>query len=265
MIQLQKHRSNSNGVPIISKRDIEYFAEVIIKDYNPSMLEVPTILDIEDFTEFYVGLEIDYKDLTSDKSTIGMIIFSDGNVPIYDIKEDKAKNIWAKKGTIIIDNSLLKKNQLARGRFTLCHELGHWILHRHIYEANQNENQISIFDGLNEKKASLVKCRDVDIESTHDRKNKDDNFWMEWQADYMASALLMPKDIFTSIAKKKFQQIGIKNGFYRLGSDFKSDFLVESLYMEIAELFDTSLTATKIRFKNLGLVITKTKNEQLHF
>ncbi len=82
---------------------------------------------------------------------------------------------------------------------------------------------------------------------------------MEWQADYMASALLMPKDIFTSIAKKKFQQIGIKNGFYRLGSDFKSDFLVESLYMEIAELFNTSLTATKIRFKNLGLVIPKTK------
>ncbi len=86
------------------------------------------------------------------------------------LKRIKQRIFGLKKGTIIIDNSLLKKNQLARGRFTLCHELGHWILHRHIYEANQNENQISIFDGLNEEKASLVKCRDIDIESTHDRK-----------------------------------------------------------------------------------------------
>jgi hypothetical protein len=37
-------RRKSNGVPILSKAEIETLAEMVIKDYNPKLLEEPGIL-----------------------------------------------------------------------------------------------------------------------------------------------------------------------------------------------------------------------------
>lgn len=113
---------------------------------------------------------------------------------------------------------------------------------------------------------SLIKCRNVNIESTYSRNNKRNDYdWMEWQADYMAAALLMPRNIFTYVAKEKFKQIGIKRGYYRVGSNFKIDLLLEPVYREIANLFNVSLIATKIRLQDLGLILTESQNLQLYF
>ncbi len=260
MIEL-RFKTKSNGVPIVSKKEIEYFAEMIINDYNPEIIKNPTILDIEDFLEFYVGLEIDYKDLTHDKSIIGMMVFSDGNIIIYDAEENKAKRIRVNEGTILIDNSLLQEKLLARGRFTLCHELAHWILHRHMFTVDKN--QMSLFDDIEEEKEPVIKCRNTDIEYNNKKKFRTDNDWMEWQADYMASALLMPKNIFINIVKKEFNNIGIKDGFYQKGTSLKTDLSMEQLCVRLAKIFNVSVIAAEIRLKNLGFIIEQESNEQL--
>lgn len=255
-------KSKSNGLPIVSKNEIEQFAEIILNDYNSELINAPTVLDIEDFLEFYVGLEIDFKDLTHDKSTIGMIVFSDGDIAIYDAQKNKAKRIRVNQGTIIIDNSLLQEELLTRGRFTLCHELAHWILHRHMYVVDQN--QISLFENIHEEKTSIIKCRNIDIESTYKRQLRDDDDWMEWQADYMASALLMPKKSFITAVIKRFEHIGIKDKNYQMGTDSEKDLFIESLCYELAKLYNVSVIAVKIRLENLGLIIKHDGNEQLH-
>lgn len=260
MLQLD-FRKKKNGVPILKKEEIESLAEMLLWDYNPEILDQPGSLDIELFSESYVGLEMDYQDLTPDQSILGAMVFADGYVPVYDAENNKAKLIPAKEGTVIIDNSLLKDDQLRRGRFTLGHEIGHWLLHRHIYAIDKN--QLTLFDDLSENQP-VIKCRSTDIENTG-RKLETDDDWMEWHADYMASALLMPRRAFIKAVNEKFNQIGLKNSYYELGTDAELDLWAGALPYELADIFDVSVTAAKIRLKNLNMIVEPQPGLQLNF
>ena len=149
MIQL-KFRKGSNGVPILSSKEIEDTAEVIIQDYQPKLFNEPGVLGIEHFIENYSGLELDYQNLTHDQSILAMMVFGDGLVPIYDSHQKKAKRIFVHEGTVMVDNNLLADNQNRRCRFTLAHEVSHWFLHQQVYYVDNN--QISLFQ--NQEKES---------------------------------------------------------------------------------------------------------------
>lgn len=247
-------RKKKNGVPILSKEKIEVLAQRVINSYKPIRnLEVGA-LDLEHFIECYMGLDMDYKDLSHNRSILGMMVFDNCNVPVYDVDRDKAKYIPVDEGTIIIDNSLLEEEQLRRGRFTLAHEAAHWFLHRQIYQ--KNKNQISLFDTLEvkEKELPVIKCRTSDIENIGKRKLSTDNEFMEWQADYMASVLLMPKNSFTKVTREKFKSSRITKGFYEMGTNFETDLWAEAMAYELADIFEVSVTAVNIRLKNLGFI-----------
>lgn len=72
---------------------------------------------------------MDYRDITQDGSILGLTTFDNGFLNVYDSESKKTRNIYVEKGTVIIDNSLLTKNQEGRYNFTSVHEAGHWILH----------------------------------------------------------------------------------------------------------------------------------------
>ncbi|MFA9423470.1 MAG: ImmA/IrrE family metallo-endopeptidase [Sedimentibacter sp.] len=125
-----------------------------------------------------------------------------------------------------------------------------------------NKNQLSLFDVLEEQKQPVIKCRTCDIENTGRKKLVSDDDWIEWQADYMASALLMPKAVFTRIARDKFKSAGIEECYYVIGRDFEKDIWVDDLSYEIAELFDVSVTAARIRLKNLNFIRDINESQQ---
>lgn len=243
-----KFNSKANGVPILSKNEIEYVAKMILEDYKPKHLTTPTALDIEHLSECYAGLEMDYKDLTHDKSILGMIVFNDGYVPVYDAERNKAERLPVEEGTILIDNSLLEGDQRRRGRFTHCHEVAHWFLHKEIYVVDKN--QLSFFDSKPRK--TSIKCRTIDIESPGRKQLVTDDDWMEWQADYLASALLMPEDAFIKAVNDYIRLLGMEDWFKENGIDPDKDMWAEGVAQGIAAIFDVSLTAAKIRLKNLG-------------
>jgi Zn-dependent peptidase ImmA (M78 family) len=251
MIQVD-FRTKKNGVPILSKDEIEYIAEAVLQDYNPKLLDNPGVLDVEHFSECYASLEMDYQDLTHDRSILGMTVFNNCYIPVYDPENDRAKKIPVDEGTILIDNSLLEDDQLRRGRFTLGHEASHWLLHRQIYVVNKN--QISLFDDLEEEKQPVIKCRTTDIECVGKKRLVTDDDWMEWQADYMASALLMPKKAFTKLVEGEFKSVGIDDGYYQIGTDFEKDLWADVLGYELADIFEVSVTAAKIRLRNLRFI-----------
>ena len=251
MIQVD-FRTKKNGVPILSKDEIEYIAEAVLRDYKPELLDNPGVMDVEHFSECYASLEMDYKDLTHDHSILGMTVFNNCYIPVYDPENDKATEIPVDEGTILIDNSLLEDDQLRRGRFTLGHEAAHWLLHRQIYMVNKN--QISLFDDSEEEKQPVIKCRNTDIECVGKRPLVTDDDWMEWQADYMASALLMPKKAFTKLVKEEFKSVGIHDGYYQMGTDFEKDSWAIVLGYGLADIFEVSVTAAKIRLKNLRFI-----------
>lgn len=253
-------KQKKNGVPVLSKDEIDNLGEIVINDYNPKMLKEASALDVEEFLELYAELEIDYKDLTHNQSILGMTVFNDCNIPVYDAKNNKAKRIPVNEGTVLIDNSLLDEDQLRRGRFTITHEISHWLIHRQVYLVDKN--QLSLFDFMENQKQPVVKCRTSDIESTKRKKLVTDDDWMEWQADSMASALLMPKSIFVKITRDKFISVGMEKCYYELGSDFEKDLWADLLPYELADIFDVSVTAAKIRLKNLGFIREEQGNHQ---
>jgi len=247
-------RKKKNGVPVLSKDKIEILAEQVLCSYKPNLLDNPGVLDVELLIEEYANLEMDYQDLTHNRSILGMTVFNDCNIPVYDANTNKAKRIAVNEGTVIIDNSLLEEDQLRRGRFTLAHEAAHWFLHRHMYL--QDKNQISMFDDIEllEEELPVIKCRTSDIAYGGRKQLNTDEDWIEWQADYMASVLLMPKNAFATAARDKFRYNKIGKDFYQMGTDFEMDLRTEVITYELADLFQVSVTAAKIRLINLGFI-----------
>lgn len=253
MINL-KFRKKKNGIPVLSAYEIENLSDQITNSYKPNRNLMGEALDLDHFIECYIGLDMDYKDLSHNKSILGMMVFDNCKVPVYDVEKDKAKYINVDEGTIIIDNSLLAKEQIRRGRFTLAHEAAHWFLHRHIYITDKK--QISLFDTLEigEKRIPVIKCRTSDIVCGEKRKLNSDDQFIEWQADYMASALLMPKNAFAKVARDRFKSSNIIKGFYKMGTDYETDLWADVMARELADMFEVSVTASKIRLKNLGFI-----------
>ena len=82
---------------------------------------------------------------------------------------------------IRVDSGVLSQARTNPGRlnFSLAHELGHVVLHAGIFEHLR-------FDDL------------ADFGRALDDMSEEDYRWMEWQADYFAGAVLMPRTEFRS-------------------------------------------------------------------
>lgn len=257
-----KLRTKSNGVPILSKVDMDSIAEYLLRDYNKEILTEPAPLDIEQFAEFYVGLQMDYQDLTHNRSILGMMVFNNCQVPVYDAMKNEAKYISVTEGTALIDNSLLDKDQRRRGRFTVGHESSHWIFHRKRYR--KNERQLTLLGGSEDKTKPVIICKTVNVEGIAQKNNfSTDENWIEWQADYMSSALLMPKATFIQAVQQMFKQVGIHEGFYERGLDSDLDIWVGEIPRYLADIFDVSIQAAAIRLKALNLIREKTVTKQI--
>ena len=103
---------------------------------------------------------------------------------------------------------------LGRLRFTCAHELGHWVLHQKLYFGT---GDVAAYEG----KTSL-----------------DESYGLvEWQADALATALLMPLP-------------QIKRSFYRLRAGRSHEHLVA----EMARIFQVSKQAMRIRLETRNLI-----------
>ena len=233
-------RVNRNGVPILSKKEINAAAESFVADFQSSALKQPEPLDIEAFMELYLGMTPDYQYLSHNGIYLGMTIFNDTDkVPIYDPRTNRAEYIHADANTVIIDRRLIEDaRQEHRCRFTEGHECGHGIWHsRYFY---RDPNQLSF---LEMSTAPLIQCR-TDMGKSPSRTNP--KYWsdkerMEWQANAMSSALLMPRPS----VRKLFETNG------RTGS--RSSQIANTINNMVTE-YNISSEAALYRLSDLGLI-----------
>lgn len=230
-------RTKKNGVPVLSKQEIDIIAERFILDFCPEAQKTPMGLDIDSFLQNYLGLEQDFQYLSHNGAYLGMTVFNDTNkLPVYIPETNSAEYISAKARTIIIDNSLLEEGQEHRCRYTMGHEAGHDIFHKGYF--SYNPDQISLFD---DPPGPLIKCRAVDINrQPKPVKLWDDNDRMEWQANYLSSALLMPKTMVFEL----IQSVTYPHEIFR-----KSTYVVEMM-----KTFNVSCQAAENRLKSLGII-----------
>lgn len=232
-----KLRKSRNGVPIMSNVEIDNHAEKFLKDYHPSALKAPQTVNIEEFIEYYLKLTLEYTYLSHCGLILGRMVFQDTErVPIYLPEEKCADYLYVKRGTMIIDNTVLEDWKEYRFRSTLGHECGHWVFHSDYYTHSHNRNSQEKISA-----SEITGCKKTDIEGGLEiigkRKLITDIDWLEHQAKYFSAAILMPKTPFINVVSDLL-------GSSQLNGTNLADVL--------SEIFQVSSISASIRLSQLG-------------
>lgn len=253
MVRLNISRKRS-GVPVLSRKQIDDIGERLVQDFCPDAMIHPQALDVDLFAQDYLGMEQDYQYLSHCGVYLGMTVFNDTNkVVVYNPEKQEAEYISARAKTIIIDNTLLEENQEHRYRFTMGHEAaGHGVLHEAYF--GYDRNQLTLFDTANE--AAMIQCRtDSSKIATKDSRLWDDRDWMEWQANAMSSAFLMPKKMVLLVANETKKKVQHNN------PGMAAYFMAEA----VSDIFNVSNEAALYRLKALGLVDSGVQHQSAVF
>jgi hypothetical protein len=219
-----------NAVRWFSKDEITFLVSELLEGFEQFVgrpIEPP--LPVEEMIERYLGISMEYDDLKS----------------ILDLP-DVLGATWIQERKIVIDKTLLDKEQRGRMFFTMAHEVGHWALHRKIFAGPAARRSC---------RPDIV-CRESGIKARG-----------EWQADYFAAALLMPempvRSAFASVFGPKpleifnHKSIAPKMLFHwDLAWEHANE--VGRLVIEQGRFTNVSKIAMRIRLQELGCLINRT-------
>lgn len=231
-------------VPFLHEKQIEAEANVLLAKYGEQfgvVTEPP--VPVDEIAELLLELSLEYKDMKA--------LF-----PMADVHGA----IWFAQRKIGIDKNLdPDANPSRRGRyhFTLAHEVGHWQLHRQHFLKNPAERLL--FDDGSPKPD--VVCR------SSERKKL-----VEWQADAFAANLLLPRKLVfaawsdfrrgddrpVEIGELHAGQSGstlFYHGRLATTDDERDNAVKEEFCRPLAERFEVSGEAMKIRLEGLGLIV----------
>ena len=197
--------------PYIRQATLEAIARRTLLQLGYSYLNAqPQAVPLEHLIEDIYKLCIEYKYLTNNGRVLGKTIFDAGLTPYYDADKHQYDLLRVERGTMLIDTTLLEPSKLGRLRFTEAHELAHWILHQEAYA------------GTHEPAALL---------------SSDQDTAMEWQANALATGILMP--------------LGqIKRCYFSLSAQHMNRMQIID---QMADVFGVSKKAMRIRLDSHGL------------
>lgn len=230
----------SNGMYLFSSKDFDSVAELVLREYAPYMLEKAQPLDIEALADEAYSLTILDRYLSAHGTVLGLINFHDYKMELMSLEKQLQEEIIM-SGTIVIDARLMPEEHHHRRRFTVSHEVAHWIIHRQMYYPGDRKYCLRKTD-------SYIMCREAESNRQKPRGYWSEKDWKEWQADKFASAMLMPASVFYPTAKAVMK--GHHVGSYILdGCGSKA---TAAVITELTEIFDVSRTAVRIRLKQAG-------------
>ena len=176
--------------------------------------------------------------------------------------------IFFDEARIVIDESLDPEENPAkegRYRFTLGHEGGHWRLHRHLF--SKDSAQAALFGGPS---VPSVVCRSSQAKER-----------VEWQADFYASCLLMPRKLVFSAWDETFPDrkqrilqprtpfshpfVEIPRISCHIGDlewSESDDEALDHFARPLAERFLVSPIAMRIRLEKLGLLLREVPHQR---
>lgn len=242
-MDLSRYKQKNNGLYVLSRSELDDIASSMLSKYAPDVLRYPKPLGISNLAEDSFGLTLRYEKIAKDNEILGLVVFSDGNVPCYD-EMNKKITIEEQYGTVLINTGISADSDWYRRRFTIAHETAHYAIHRSYHSDNKKQFK------LRSDNMAYIACRAENIGQMHFRRNlTTDNDWEEWQADGMAAALLMPKTTFTHEAMRIIRDCTGKHSL-----PFNAPFSVRNeVHKRLSDVFKVSKTAAEIRMKHLGL------------
>ena len=149
--KLSKIMLEKKAVEILTKYDCKY----LIPEDRENLYCVNKILDIENLIEEHFDLSLDYKSLSKDGSVLGITSFGKSLFPVISDNE-KVEMIKINVGDILIDTGLIDEGNEGRIRFTMAHELSHWILHRELFIEGYTKREKNIIISEDTKEGLLT-------------------------------------------------------------------------------------------------------------
>lgn len=239
-----------NGVPILKIVELESIAHDEISSFMRSPVLQAAEIDIEQFAKEHLRIRFDYAELSNNQSILGMMVFQDCHVPFYDSAKGTINHFEVKAGTALIDKSLLEGPKMQhRARFTAAHECAHWILHR---PAKAIQNTAVNIQPPSRTDSTIV-CRTSNSKSLSDSQQKTASEWKEWQADNLASALLMPGASVRAFMRNYLEFENKKSN--PLIDAFGERMVIAknaSMLRQMSAVFNVSVSAAEFRLKRLG-------------
>ena len=219
-------------------------------------VQIDRVVPIENIIEKHLKLGLEFDDTDE---LFGIPRFAPRRTVPYE--PDILGILYFDERRVVIDEFLdpvENPSQEGRYRFTLAHEGAHWQLHRHLFANEPMQN--SMFDG---PAAPAIVCR-----SSEARKR------VEWQANFYASCLLMPRKLIMAAWNDMFPDgkprilqppLPISHSFIEIprlewqhdndpdGSRADDDAL-HRFARPLAQIFLVSPIAMRIRLEKLGLL-----------
>lgn len=244
----------------LQEDEIEHDAAALLAEYEQTrnVVIIPPI-PIEDIVEKHLKLGIEFDDM---HRLFGVPRSGLGFDP------DIFGAIFFDKRRIIIDESLDPEgapSKEGRYRFTLAHEGGgHWRLHRRLFV--KDPAQVSLF---NEPTQPSVVCRSSQAKEP-----------IEWQADFYAACLLMPRKLVMAAwdgmfpdQRRYVMDRSRRDEIFTIADieerEFEAKFEewhneqdMECLARPLAQQFLVSPIAMRIRLESLGLLLRDAPRQQ---
>lgn len=242
-------------VPYLSSKDIEDRVESRL--LSSSMMPTPSkpILDLPLFVEMGLKANLDdFCPLPSD--VMGEVIFQPNYKDQVNINRDLSEQAESDSDSAAIAR--------ARLRSTIAHEAGHIILHREILMPAFDQGTLELFDSdeptssayayrcLKSDFASLSqgRARRPSMNAQGDFASRDIDH-MEIQANKAMSALLLPRNIFSTMATDLLKQWESARGTC---SDYDHFQCWQNLVTHLSQYFEVSRQVVTIRIKMLNLL-----------
>jgi len=238
-------------VPYITYDDLDDYAEAVVCDAMPDKLAAPCSIDIMWFVEIYLGMEIVYKRLSYDRKVQAMTAFNAGFVQIRDEVTGEPEPMFVKKGTVILDPILTLKRNIHRHRFSYGHEGSHYLIHRPAFSKDNPFGSLGKFEN------QYLAAKEGRIDYSRCQKERTDSDMIERQADFLASAILMPKTTLRMAYRDFFNFYGEKPRQIIRSKSTLDDCFAVQLPEYISKIFNVSKRAALIRLEKLNAIVNR--------
>jgi hypothetical protein len=170
---------DSNGIPLLSKNQLERHGERILHAFSPAVLLNPQPTDLDGLIR-EMGFNQEYQYLSHNGVYLGLTVFNDTDMlPVYNPILNRAEFISVKKNTIIIEGTLADNpNLIHRERFTEGHEASHGLIHPEYYQRKAQIASLQDYCGGIYSRPAFPDLSGVDT----DGKRLKGEAWLEWQA-----------------------------------------------------------------------------------
>ena len=215
----------TDALPRLSRQRLDELALSALDELVPGCSNAPQPVDLYRLAD-NLGLTVMEGYLSPRGDILGMTVFGQGLVEYVTPGLEYRCEVM-EEGTV-----MLMPDPSLRQRFTLAHEISHWLLHRQFFGYG--------------KQALRCLCREASLFGSLLPKTTED--WLEWQANSMASCLLMPIPAFC-------REVYNANPHFSARPYLMEG--IESLSCEktvdhICRTFDVSRSAARIRLRQLG-------------